>query len=103
MAKEAKKMGENMNSAENEVSEEKRSAEEENTFPVTHIVDCSRGLNLRLGPGINWPVLCELPDGMELATVDIPSDVAVPDWRPVRTSDGLSGWVCAAYVMPACE
>lgn len=70
----------------------------ENTLPAPRraTVASPVGLNLRRGPGLE--VLRILPDGTELALVDVPAEAAIDGWCPVITDNGERGWVMEQYL-----
>jgi hypothetical protein len=58
--------------------------------PATPIVLARRTMDIRLGPGPNFPVLMQLEEGEELEILGISEDGR---WFQVLLSDGSEGWV----------
>ena len=58
-------------------------------------------LNLRSGPGLDAQVLQQLSSGTWLMLVDGPEPRDGYDWYAVETSNGASGWVIGAALLPA--
>ncbi len=56
------------------------------------------GLNVRQGPGTDYPVISSLNAG---DTVTALGKDSAGDWYQVQTAAGGTGWVNAAYVQPA--
>jgi uncharacterized protein YraI len=64
------------------------------SFPAVRVVNPA-GLNLRSGPGIDFPVLTILPDG-SLAPI-VGRDPTLIDWWQIA-AEGQLGWVNAQFV-----
>ncbi len=71
----------------------------------TVTVDSPTGLNLRDGPGLQFNVLEELPDGASLTVLQLPEGAEVPGYALVRYTGGeggqdwpLVGWVNTDFV-----
>lgn len=63
-------------------------------------VVCSpKGLNLRVGPALNYDALEVLPDGMEVMTLDLPRGVTVPGWELI-VAGKRAGWVSVRFLRP---
>jgi uncharacterized protein YraI len=58
-------------------------------------------LNLRAGPGINEPVVGDLPEGVTLVEVGATTSANGITWVKVRASSGQVGWVAKDYLLPA--
>lgn len=61
------------------------------------------GLNLREGPGVNFPVVEVLPEAAVLAVQPLPCGAEVIGWALVHTG-ARTGWVDSRYIqalMPA--
>ncbi len=57
-------------------------------------------LNLRSGPGLDAPVLRQLSSGTGVVLLDGPVTSDGYDWYAVETSNGSSGWVIGAALLP---
>lgn len=55
------------------------------------------GLNLREGPGVNFPVAEVLPEAAVLAVQPLPCGAEVPGWALVHTG-ARTGWVDSRYI-----
>lgn len=71
----------------------------------TVTVDSPTGLNLRDGPGLQFNVLEEIPDGATLTVLPLPEGAEVPGYALVRYTGGeggqdwpLVGWVNTDFV-----
>ncbi|MBN1284897.1 MAG: SH3 domain-containing protein [Anaerolineae bacterium] len=62
------------------------------------MITAEAGLRVRSGPGTDYDHLYSLPNG---TTVAIIGRVGDNSWWQVRASDGLVGWVSAAYTDPS--
>jgi lysozyme len=72
------------------------SAHSQEPLPMSNYRVIVDALELRAGPGTNYEILEQLPNGTELEQVP-PS----PHWTKVRrVSDGRIGWVYNAYIRP---
>lgn len=76
---------------------------EDTTLPEdTVAVDHPSGLNLREGPGFSFQILTVLPDGAQLAVLQLPGGAEVPGYALVRYEGGedgpLVGWVNTSYI-----
>ncbi len=56
----------------------------------------SATLNMRSGPGYNFPVVAVLSQGVNLLVLG-----NAPGWLQVRTDSGQTGWVAQSYTAPA--
>lgn len=65
---------------------------------VIAVVDSPENLNLREGPGKEFPVLEVLPDGASLVVCPLPHHAAVPGWALVVSESGTTGWVMTDYL-----
>ncbi len=55
------------------------------------------GLNLRVGPGPDYPTAFVLPDGTEVEPLDLPAAKEAPGWVPVLAGLRL-GWVDGRFL-----
>lgn len=61
------------------------------------VVHADGGLNLRTGPGRNYPVAELLEDGTLLAVLELPHGAEVPGWALVHTGQ-RTGWVDRSFI-----
>lgn len=61
------------------------------------VVCAAGGLNLRTGPGRNYPVTELLEDGTLLAVLPLPCGAEVPGWALVHTGQ-RTGWVDSRFI-----
>lgn len=61
------------------------------------VVNAAGGLNLRTGPGRNYPVAELLEDGTLLAVLELPHGAEVPGWALVHTGQ-RTGWVDRSFI-----
>lgn len=63
------------------------------------VVRSPKGLNLRVGPALNYDALEVLADGAEVTALNLPEGVTVPGWELVHTGE-RAGWVSARFLRP---
>ena len=61
------------------------------------VVSAAGGLNLRTGPGRNYPIAEVLEDGMRLEVLELPHGAEVPGWALVHTG-ARTGWVDRSFI-----
>ena len=61
------------------------------------VVSAAGGLNLRTGPGRNYPIAEVLGDGMRLEVLELPHGAEVPGWALVHTGT-RTGWVDHRFI-----
>ena len=61
------------------------------------VVNANGRLNLRTGPGRNYPVAELLEDGTLLAVLALPHGAEVPGWALVHTGQ-RTGWVDRSFI-----
>lgn len=54
-------------------------------------------LNVRKGPGTNYPIQTQIADGAQVTILGRLNDSR---WLNIRTESGVEGWVNAAYILP---
>lgn len=57
-------------------------------------------LDMRAGPALGHPIVTRLAPGETVTVIAEPQSDGVARWVPVRTSNGLLGWVLDQYVAP---
>ena len=62
-------------------------------FPATDQIGTQTPVNLRAGPGTDYPSLGALPFGTLLAATGESATVDGVLWRRFRLADGRAGWV----------
>lgn len=61
------------------------------------VVRAGKGLNLRAGPGRDFPAAAVLPDGTPVNVLELPYGVEVPGWALVVAPAGF-GWVMRDFL-----
>lgn len=61
------------------------------------VVSAAGGLNLRTGPGRNYPIAELLEDGTPLEVLELPHGAEVPGWALVHTG-ARTGWVDRRFI-----
>lgn len=65
--------------------------------PVTYVVVSERFLNLREGPGLDYPIMGKLPADTTVTDAAMPPEYAIRGWTMVDTTIGR-GWVKNEFI-----